>query len=64
MKVNNLINELERLKSNGYGENEVVIWAKDIFNNDHHTTIEDTKVVIACWNNKRNNKKEVVLLLP
>jgi hypothetical protein len=59
MKVNDLIKELQRMKDNGYGENQVVIWATDMFNKDHHTTVEETNIVNASWD---KNKKVIVLL--
>ena len=60
MKVNDLIKELQRIKDNGKGENQVVIWATDMFNKEHHTTVEETSVARATW----DKNKEVIVLLP
>lgn len=59
MKVDNLIDELIKLKEKGFGKTEVVMMEQLCRNEPYQTTVENLKITKADW----NRNKDVLLLL-
>lgn len=60
MKVNKLLEELQRLCNKGYGDSEVAIFEQMFaFEKPYHTTVENIEIAKASW----DKNKDIVLLI-